>query len=121
MPQPLTGRRVLVVEDEYFTAVELARMVANLGGEVLGPVGRLSQARLLACGEAIDAAVLDVKLNGETSLTLVEELLARGIPLILATGYGSDMLPERFAGVPRLSKPYRQSDLAEMARRHLQS
>ena len=38
-PQPsLTGRRVLVVEDEYFLADDLSRALAQLGADVLGPV-----------------------------------------------------------------------------------
>ena len=35
---PLAGQRVLVVEDEYFVADDLARALSELGADVLGPV-----------------------------------------------------------------------------------
>jgi hypothetical protein len=40
---PLAGRRILVAEDEYLVARDIARIVTAMGGQVLGPVGRLDR------------------------------------------------------------------------------
>lgn len=109
--KPLHGLRLLLVEDEYATALDLERMVRDLGAETVGPVGRLDQACALAEQETIDGAILDVRLDGETSLPLADTLRAQGIPVVLATGYDVATLPERFATAPKLVKPYVDKNL----------
>jgi superfamily II helicase len=37
----LAGRRVLIVEDEYFLADDFRQILADYGAEVLGPVATL--------------------------------------------------------------------------------
>jgi DNA-binding response OmpR family regulator len=81
-------------------------MVEELGGAVVGPVGRLAQGLALAQSEELSAAILDVNLGGERSFALADRLLADGVPVIFATGYEADTLPERFAAIPRLVKPF---------------
>jgi CheY-like chemotaxis protein len=119
MSKLLEGLRILVVEDELLTALDLARMIEECGGEVVGPVGRLEQAQELARREQIDAAILDVQLDGQTSLALAEELLSRDLPVLLTTGYESDMLPDRLSETARLNKPYSDGDFLRIARQHL--
>lgn len=119
IPKFLQGLRILVLEDELLTALDLARMIEDCGGEVVGPVGRLEQAQELARREHIDAAVLDVQLNGETCLPLAEELLSRDLPVVLTTGYESEMLPDGLSELPRLNKPYADRDFVSIARLYL--
>ena len=56
--------------------------------------------------------MLDINLNGETSLPLADRLADLGRPFAFATGYGETMLPERHRNVPLINKPYRASDLS---------
>ena len=59
----LSGRRILVVEDEFFVADDLVQALTRLGAEVLGPVATREEAfELLSTGERIDLAVLDLSL-----------------------------------------------------------
>src|SRR5690349_16023488 len=58
----LTGRRVLVVEDEALTALALQRLLENAGYAVLGPVGRVEDALDLLRSGPPDAAILEVNL-----------------------------------------------------------
>ena len=102
----LSGLRILVLDDELLAALDLAHIIQDLGATVVGPVGTFQDAERLATDTQLDGAILDVKLSGCTSLPLAGQLLDRGISVILATGYGNNMLPGRFAQVPRLSKPY---------------
>ena len=52
--------------------------------------------------------------------TLADELIASGFPVILASGYGSDQLPNRFADTPKLRKPFSADELASVLKRILQ-
>lgn len=115
----LEGLRILIVEDELLSALELEHMVEDLGGEVIGPAPRLRDARNLAQSERLDGVILDMNLGGETTLPLLEELRARRIPVILATGYSADVLPGHLADTPLLPKPYDEISFQEIAERHL--
>ena len=96
----LAGRRVLLVEDEYFIAMEMADTFEHAGAEVVGPAASVQQAlELLATTERLDGAVLDMNLGGEMALPVADALNARGIPFVFATGYDRSAIPDRFAQV----------------------
>jgi DNA-binding response OmpR family regulator len=107
----LRGKRVLVVEDEALIAVMVEDMLLDMGSEVVGPAATIEQALDLARREAIDAAVLDVNVRGERIDPVAEALMARGVPVLFATGYGEVRLA---SGVPVtvIDKPYTQDKLA---------
>jgi ActR/RegA family two-component response regulator len=109
----LDGLTIMVVEDDFLAALELKRLVEERSGTVAGPVGRLEQAQKLAKEAELDGAILDVKLNGSVSLPLVDDLIARGVPVILVTGYDIATLPPRFADTPRLPKPFSEVNFDE--------
>jgi len=102
----LEGKRILVVEDEPLVAMLLEEMLLDCGCEVVGPAYSLLQGSRLAESEALDAAVLDVNLNGELSHGIAEVLQARGVPFAFATGYGSPPPMAIDSGAPVLQKPY---------------
>ena len=106
MPVSLDGLTIMVVEDDFLAALDLKRLVEERAGTVAGPVGRLEQAQQLARSVRLDGAILDVKLDGTNSLSLADELIAHHVPIILVTGYDVATLPERFAKVARLPKPF---------------
>lgn len=110
----LAARRILVVEDEMMVAMLLEDMLGDLGCQVVGPVGQIEEALSLAGEAVIDAAVLDVNLNGSETYPVAEVLQKRGIPFIFATGYGAGGLNERFSGAPALQKPFQERDLASL-------
>ena len=110
----LDGIRVLVVEDQFFIALELEAMIRDLGGTVAGPAAHLDSARTLVRQEKINCAILDVKLDGNTSLPLADELIASGVPVILVSGYDSNQLPNRFADTPKLLKPISVAELTRV-------
>jgi len=112
----LAGLRVLIVEDEMIIALEIESMLRALGCEVVGPVGTLKSALRLAHTEALDAAVLDVNLHGEKVFPVADELQARGIPFLFATGYGAWTMPEEWRGPCRLDKPFRSEELEKQMR-----
>lgn len=103
--------RVLAVEDEVVVAMLLEDMLGELGYEPVGPLHRLSDALEAARCEEVDAAIVDVNLAGESSYPVAELLDGRGIPVIFATGYGSDGLAPSWRLRPTLRKPYSIDDL----------
>lgn len=107
MTQLLSNRSILVVEDEYFLADDIARAFQRAGAEVVGPVPDRDEAlSLLSARQAIDGAVLDINLQGEMIFPVADALQARGIPFVFATGYDSSSIPGRYEHVPRWEKPF---------------
>jgi len=112
----LAAKRILIVEDEPILAMALEDMLADLGCEVVGPASRLEPALRLAREAALDAAILDINLHGETSHPVADLLRARSIPILFATGYGS-ACGIGYEDVPVLPKPYRQDRLFALLER----
>lgn len=115
----LAGRRVLVVEDDYFLAKDMATMLKREGVEVIGPAANVVRA-FEALKHKPEAAVLDLRLGDELSLPVAEELGRRGIPFIFSTGSTSDIPAEHqaFAICP---KPTNYADVRRTLVKALQS
>jgi DNA-binding NtrC family response regulator len=54
---PLTGCRVLIIEDEYYIATELKGILTDHGATVIGPVAELSEAMAQVRREGFDVAM----------------------------------------------------------------
>ncbi|ANM13540.1 MULTISPECIES: response regulator transcription factor [unclassified Rhizobium] len=70
----LVGRHVLVAEDDYDQAQDMARAIEKHGGDVVGPYPDIEAAFLALGKAAIDAAVLDIRLNAEDVFPLADVL-----------------------------------------------
>jgi DNA-binding NtrC family response regulator len=104
---------VFVVEDESLVALNLEDMLADLGHSVLGPAMRIERARSIVEGEFhADAAILDVNVAGEQVFPIAQMLVERGVPIVFATGYDKDGLPQCWHDRTILQKPYTMDDVA---------
>jgi len=103
--RPLLGARVLVVEDDYFIALELCTALRNSGADTIGPARDVESALAAIRREHIDCAVLDINLQGRMGFQVATELRERGVPTIFATGYDGTTIPADLADVVRLEKP----------------
>jgi DNA-binding response OmpR family regulator len=101
----LSGKSILLVEDEFLLALQLEELLQSHGGTVRGPYRSLDDALKAAQRQDFDFAILDINLSGTMVYPLADELLARGIPFLFLTGYSQANLPEQFRGVTRLNKP----------------
>ncbi|RXH00965.1 MULTISPECIES: response regulator [Bradyrhizobium] len=111
---PLTGRRILVVEDEYFLADDIGNALRKLGAEIAGPVGHIEDAvAMLHNGGVLDAAVLDVNIRTQMIFPIARELRARDVPFVFTTGYEKISIEPEFQDVPLWEKPI---DIVAMAR-----
>ena len=70
----LANRRVLLVEDEFLILAMLCDMIADASATVVGPATTLDEALQLAMGAEMDAAILDMNLNGQWSDPVAEAL-----------------------------------------------
>jgi CheY-like chemotaxis protein len=112
MGSELSGRRVLVVEDEVVVSFALEDMLAELGCKIVGPAARISQALAIVEAETIDLAVLDVNLNGQKSFPIADALVARGVPFVFSTEYNGDGFPDIYKKFPMMQKPYDRANLS---------
>jgi DNA-binding response OmpR family regulator len=101
----LLGLRVLVVEDDYFIALELCGALREAGAEVIGPARDVQSGLAAIRSERIDCAVLDINLQGRMGFQIATDLRARGVPAIFSSGYDATTIPAELADMVRLEKP----------------
>lgn len=107
----LASRRVMVVEDEYYIAIDAARVLVASGADVIGPYPRTEDALTALARGRPDCAVLDINLGRGSEFALAERLRQQRIPFLFFTGYDGDVIPARFADVTRLEKPVNPAHL----------
>jgi CheY-like chemotaxis protein len=111
--------RVLVVEDDALIAWELQDLLSGHGYEVIGPIGRLPillhylQQTLpdAACDAAIDAALLDVTIDGGLVFPAADMLARVNIPFAFVSGHARGMIPALHRDRPLLNKPISPEDI----------
>ena len=112
MQHDLTGRTVLVLEDEPLIALDVEMALTDAGAHVVGPVGNSRSAldaidlAIEGSGGALDGAVLDVHLGTHTSEMVAARLLDLEVPFVFYTGNLKDGDTfVRNSGVPVIRKP----------------
>jgi CheY-like chemotaxis protein len=91
----LAGRRILVVEDEPFIAIDLMLAIEDAGAKPIGPATTVREALEMIETQAPDAAVLDVNLP-DGHVGAVIEALPRTTSIVVHTGVG---LPDEIRAV----------------------
>ncbi|HKQ12408.1 MAG TPA: hypothetical protein VJT80_03180 [Steroidobacteraceae bacterium] len=113
----LSGRRVLVVEDQLAIALDLCECLDQAGARVVGPACSVKDAlSVLESGGALDAAVLDIELEGEPVYVVADRLQQLGVPYLFTTGYESTEIPDRYKLAPRFEKPVGVSAILDAIR-----
>jgi CheY-like chemotaxis protein len=98
----LSGRSILVVEDEPLIALDIVESLRSAGAEIV-TANLLSEALRLAARAELSAAVLDYRIGSVDSSPICEFLKQRGVPFLIYSGY--QVPPRRFGDVLVLSKP----------------
>ena len=111
----LCGLRILVIEDIWIVAQSYVSLLDNLGVIVSGPAGTIAEAMALIEAVPVDVALVDMNLHGVMAYGVVEALSARGVPVVVVTGY--DVVPELEHKVSAfLRKPLRAEALIKVMR-----
>jgi CheY-like chemotaxis protein len=109
--QPLDGKRVLVVEDNFILAMDVCHWLEAAGAKVVGPAPDAEEARELLSHQDVDGAVVDINLGQGPTYEIAHNLEERGVPFLFTTGYDRSAIPTVFGSAPRLEKPFRGADL----------
>jgi CheY-like chemotaxis protein len=115
----LSGRQVLVVEDELLVLMMIEDMLTDLGCESVIAAATVDKALAAIDAKVIDAAMLDMNLNGSHSHSVAEALAARGIPFVYSTGNGGPNMRDGYRDRPILKKPFKHDELVEILTRLL--
>ena len=104
---------ILVVDDDALVAMSTVGMLEDLGHEVIEAHSGAGAVEVLRRGQRVDLMITDFSMPGMTGLQLMTAArqLRPELPILLATGYAELPSGEQIS-VPRLGKPYKQSQLA---------
>jgi signal transduction histidine kinase len=107
--------RVLVVDDDPIVLAGTAAMLEDLGHVATEVESAENALQVLQSDANIDLVLTDHAMPGMTGTELAKHIRRHWpeLPVVIATGY-AELPGELDAGVPRLSKPYRQQDLAAL-------
>ena len=113
----MTRPTVLVVEDEFIVAFDLAETVRDEGFMLAGPYAHGEEALERLDKDHPDCAILDVKLADGEVYSLADELNRRGIPILFHSGHEvpRDLLA-RYPAAKACSKPCPPSELLDSLR-----
>lgn len=103
--QPLSGCRIVILEDDYYQAHDCQEMLETAGAKVVAISATIPDLHALLSKGPVHAALIDINLGHGLSFDFARELKARAIPFVFLTGYDAAMLPDDLAGSAYISKP----------------
>jgi CheY-like chemotaxis protein len=106
MTDILSGRRVLVVEDEMLVLMNIEFALTDLGCSTIFAAATVSESLALLSQCDVDLAIIDVNLAGEKSYPIADALSERGIPFAFSTGCADHGSRTDLDCRPILRKPY---------------
>lgn len=103
--RPLSGRRIIILEDDYYQAHDCKDTLEDAGAVVIAVTGVVPDLSVHLAQGSIDVVLIDINLGRSLSFDFARTLRDHGIPFLFLTGYDVGMLPEDLAGSPYISKP----------------
>ena len=115
--RPLKGKRILVLEDDFYLASEEKALLERAGATVVGPFGSACSDREIESAGKVDCAIVDINLGNGPSFDFARMLESRGTPFVFVTGYDAAAVPDDLSRAQRIEKPIRERELlAALAR-----
>ncbi len=105
------SKKILLIEDEPMIALLLEDFIDMLGHETAGPAETVDAALAAVEKGGFDAAIMDINLNGQKAWDVAEAMRARDILFAISSGAAESDIPEAYADVPLLKKPYMLADV----------
>ena len=107
-------KNVLLVEDETMVAMMVENVLAEFGLRVVGPYGTIDDAMQAASETPLDAAILDINLDGQSVYPVVDLLMANGVPTAFISGYGAESVDRGYEHIPLMQKPIDRQVLLDL-------
>lgn len=106
--------RILLLDDEPEIVFVTAEYLSDQGWLPIRCASTAEAEAAITHGPALDAAVLDWVVGGASARGLIEKLRNRHprCRILLATGFGSDVVDEADLGVPIIRKPFTMRGLS---------
>lgn len=104
--------RILILEDEFLTALDIRRVVESAveADFVMCASVRSTKPHM---GEAFDFAFLDIDVADGKSFEIAELLLDAGVPFVFVSGSRRCVVPPKLKGAPFVAKPFSGQSLLE--------
>ena len=118
LPPAINGRKgplvVLAVDDDALVLLNTSAMLEDLGHTVFEATSGKSALEIMRREAGIDLVITDQAMPNMTGSDLAAAIRAQKphLPIILATGF-AELPPGADEGLPKLSKPFRQHQLAD--------
>ena len=93
----MTGRKILIVEDESVVRLHLSRIIAAMGHRLVGQASSAEEALACAASDVPDLVLMDINLKGERDgVSAARELVnLYGCAVVFATAFADDDTIER--------------------------
>jgi CheY-like chemotaxis protein len=104
--------RILAVDDDALVLMNTTAMLEDMGHRVIAAYSGREALKRVAEDDSFDLIITDHAMPQMTGAQLAKELRRNlpNLPILLATGY-AELPSGEDPGLPRLSKPFGQSDL----------
>ena len=110
---PVSIKRVLVLEDNFIIAMDAEDILKSIGIEHVEIAGTVAEAQTLIDEHFFDFALLDVNLGSQTSFDFAAILIERGVAFGFVSGYGDDFVfPPALRDISRITKPFNETSVA---------
>jgi CheY-like chemotaxis protein len=111
--EQLRPLRVLAVDDDALVLMNTAAMLEDLGHTVFEACSGKEALEILQREDSVDLIITDQAMPQMTGTQLAKAIKQEwpNMPILLATGY-AEIRPEDDLGLPKLSKPFLQDELA---------
>jgi DNA-binding response OmpR family regulator len=106
--------KILIVEDEFLVATDLADELRAMGFLPVGPAANLNGANKIMASEDFDGALLDISLRGEAVFPFAHECLRRNLPIAFTSAYSLEDIPADLRHIPALDKPWTSRQLRNL-------
>ena len=107
----LSGRRILVVEEDAPAALILENMLRTLGCSVPGRTCKASDAVAIIETDPLGLDAATLKLSGEGCAEVAAALELRGIPFVITTRRDAPEVAAQYKSHPVLLNPFLIDDL----------
>lgn len=107
-------KKILIVEDDPFIAMDLEDAFLFAGFTVLGPVAQVTAGLKIVETHRPDIAALDYNLGNETSTAIAKALSKMDVPYVFVTGQIERVVQDNdLKHAPLFSKPYNPAELVD--------
>ena len=108
----MSGKRVLIVEDEMLISMSLEDALIDYGFSVAGIAYDLDSAFSRLASSPFDVALLDINLGRDQVWPFARELCSRGIAFaFLSSDCVRDDFPLELSHAPRMCKPFDEAEV----------